>query len=394
MNKKNELKKRRLIYVLPKINYFNEGDRGRVTHALGIAEGFAENNWTVHLLSGPGVKGYKGDLPETVNVMEVRVSEGIVNKLRWIVKLILEFRRLLYSKDPHVFLIRYAVSKYFVCWLLCVIASRKGLITVLEVNSFAFHHPKIPELVKRFLTIVEIYLSSRFDVVYAVSNSLTKMLQEKKCTALIVLVPNGASSKLIEAADQEEVTSNQRMRIVYLGSLHSYYDFDIIFAAFKILVRRRWKHELHFFGSGEMEEALRKLSEGEPGIFFHGRYKKKDVGQLLRRASDIMILPPKIKSDVALSGGLSTKLFEYMSLNMPIVAPAMGEVNDILKDEQNAILYNPDSAEVLANRLEQVFNDTLCRQRISKNAHSDFIDKHTWRARMFRLIHAISRIEH
>ena len=50
-----EAQRGKILYVLPKSNYFSQGSRGRVTHALGITSGLLANGVSVHLLSGIGV---------------------------------------------------------------------------------------------------------------------------------------------------------------------------------------------------------------------------------------------------------------------------------------------------------------------------------------------------
>jgi glycosyltransferase involved in cell wall biosynthesis len=382
-------KDQHLLYVVPKNSFFNSGDAGSVMHALGIAEGFVENGWSVNLLSGTGLSGYKEYLPKTVILTEVECNKGFIRNQIWSLRLVLEFRRLLKNRDTDVFLIRYAVSKYFLCWILCWMAHRKGLVTVLEVNSFAYHYSFIPKPVRLLWGKAEI----RFNLVYAVSETLSRTLREKKCAAQVIAVPNGASSKLIKVADNSTAGQKKKIRFVYLGTLIKYYDFEIIIAAFQSFVKRGYDSELHFFGSGMMEDQVKKISSGDSRIVFHGRYKKKNIGKLLDRKTDIMVLPPKVKSDMALSGGLSTKLFEYLSLSIAIVAPGMGEVNNILKDKKNAVLYEHDSEESLVNAFELIVTQPQLREKIAKNAYNDFLENHTWKARMSELTQAMYHIQ-
>jgi glycosyltransferase involved in cell wall biosynthesis len=396
MIKNNTIKsipKKHLIYVIPKNSFFNHGDDGSVMHALGVAEGFAENGWSVNLLSGDGLFGYKEYLTDNIKLTEIDGGMHFLWELYWSIRLIRKFKKELKGNNAEVLLIRYAMSKYLLCWIFCSISRRQRITTVLEVNSFAFHHLFIPRPIRWLWGKAEILLLSRFDIVYAVSKALSRSLQEKKCTTMLVTVPNGASSNIIEIRNNEYVTSEQKLRFVYLGTLLQYYDFTIVINAFQIFVKRGYDCELHFYGGGKMENYLRKLSIDESRIVFHGRYKNKDIGSLLNKKTDIMVLPPKTLSDMSRSGGLSTKLFEYMSLKLPIIAPAMGEINDIFKDRENAVLYECYSEESLADALELIATHPQIREKISLNAFSDFIDKHTWRARMSKLIEAFPVVD-
>jgi glycosyltransferase involved in cell wall biosynthesis len=396
MIKNNTMKnipKKHLIYVIPKNSFFNHGDDGSVMHALGVAEGFAENGWSVNLLSGDGLLGYKEYLPDNVKLTEIDGGEHFLGRLHWPIRLMRRFKKQLKSNNVDVFLIRYAMSKYFLCWLFCSISRRQRITTVLEVNSFAFHHAFIPNPIRWLWGKAEILLSSRFDIVYAVSKALSKSLQENKCATMLVTVPNGASSNIIEIRNNEYVTSEQKLRFIYLGTLLQYYDFTIIIAAFQIFVKRGYDCELHFYGGGKMEQDIRKVSAKELQIVCHGKYKKRDISTFLNRHRDVLIMPPVVRAHMARSGGLSTKLFEYMSLKLPIIAPAMGEINDIFKDRENAVLYEYYSEESLADAFELIATHPQIREKISLNAFSDFIDKHTWRARMSELIGAFPVVD-
>ena len=59
---------KRILYILPKKNYFSQGDRGRVSHALGVAEGLSQIDHDVTVLSGQGLLGYAKRVPRSVQL--------------------------------------------------------------------------------------------------------------------------------------------------------------------------------------------------------------------------------------------------------------------------------------------------------------------------------------
>ena len=62
------LNKKRILYILPKKDYFSQGDRGRVSHALGVAEGLSQIDHAVTVLSGEGITGYARRVPKSVRL--------------------------------------------------------------------------------------------------------------------------------------------------------------------------------------------------------------------------------------------------------------------------------------------------------------------------------------
>ena len=62
------------------------------------------------------------------------------------------------------------------------------------------------------------------------------------------------------------------------------------------------------------------------------------------------------------------KLFEYLVLGCAIVAPAMDNLREILVDDQNALLFEPDSPDSFSQALTRVCSDTALRERIGRGA--------------------------
>lgn len=62
------------------------------------------------------------------------------------------------------------------------------------------------------------------------------------------------------------------------------------------------------------------------------------------------------------------KLFEYMALGRPIVAPAQPNIMEILTDGDNALLFDPRDPRSLGKAVERLCRDAGLRQRIGEAA--------------------------
>lgn len=391
-----------LLYVLPKPDFFTEGGRGRVTHALGISEGFLEHNWKVAILSGPGASDH-WFCPDGIS--EVTVGQrgrsrrvGSAGELLWLMKLHSVFLRQIRRHRPRLVILRYRFR--WIGWAAWAARAlrRAGIPSVLEVNSLGYHMTAqyLPEYARKALLRLELAVVARFDLIYVVSPQLKTLLARSLNDTRIAVVRNGVTARFLgnvctePGKDTERNVVAEGKRCVYFGSLHRYYDFAIVLAAFQRILSQFPSLELHFHGAGPALEALRSENENVPNVYFYGTYEICDIVKWLNKAKDIIILPPKRAHDIPLSGGLSTKLFEYMMMGLPILAAK--QVEEILTHEENALLYDPTSAEDLARQMTRIVSDPDLARRLAVNAQRAARDKHTWRSRCRSLIEAISEI--
>ena len=94
---------------------------------------------------------------------------------------------------------------------------------------------------------------------------------------------------------------------------------------------------------------------------------KKDLLDYVEIA-DVLVLPNSAKDKMSLYTS-PIKMFEYMASKRPIVASRIDAIEEILLDQDNAILFTPDDPEDLANKiLKALTND--CSKLVQK-AFSD-----------------------
>lgn len=384
---------RSCLYVLPHPRYFSEGDCGRVTHALGVIEGLRANGVSVTVVTGAVSVDQRLRLERLATLHEVR-PPAVGGRPRWVLRLRTAVKSVLRDEGPFSMgIVRY--SRLSAPFLRGVFRRWSQVLWVMEVNSLAFQD--IPVTWKSLRSAVRAFESlmlAPVSLVYVVSEGIRVDLVGAPFLGprCISVIPNAAREWIWEASserftDPENDAGQQPGRkatFVYLGVLHSYYDFEIIVEAFKRIVAAGVDAELHFFGDGEQRTLVEQLSMGCDRIRLRGVY---DLRELVENrefgANHIALLPYHLKS-----GGVErspVKLFEYMALGLPIVASRVGQLTSILGDE-TAAFYEPDDTRSLVEAMRLLAENPERRLAMASEMWARGRDEHTWGRRMTDLL--------
>src|SRR5678815_590877 len=103
-------------------------------------------------------------------------------------------------------------------------------------------------------------------------------------------------------------------------------------------------------GTGALHDEMERLlkAETETGrVIFTGAVGHEQVPALLD-ACDVLVSPHVPLDAGADFFGSPTKLFEYMAMGKGIVASRLGQIGEVLTDEQTALLVEPGNANELS----------------------------------------------
>ena len=106
-------------------------------------------------------------------------------------------------------------------------------------------------------------------------------------------------------------------------------------------------------------------------------------------ACDVLVSPHGRQADGGEFFGSPTKLFEYMAAGRPIVASAVGQIADVLVDEQSALLVPPDDPEALCRAIVRLVDDACLRVRLGLAARETAEERHTWRQNAERVLECL-----
>jgi len=135
-----------------------------------------------------------------------------------------------------------------------------------------------------------------------------------------------------------------------------------------------------------VEHIIRQGGRAQQTIFA-GHVQHERVPALLD-ACDILLSPHVPLEDGSDFFGSPTKLFEYMAMGKGIVASRLGQIGEVLADEETALLTEPADAPQLAAAILRLSSSRELRERLGAAARHASIAKHTWKHNAQRVLDA------
>lgn len=139
-------------------------------------------------------------------------------------------------------------------------------------------------------------------------------------------------------------------------------------------------------GDGPEGDNLRSLSVKlglKERIRFTGRLSQPDVLQYLK-AADIFVLNSTYE-------GLPHIVLEAMSVETPVTATKVGGTPEIIEDEVNGILIEPNSPAQLKEAIERLLKDESLRGRLVENAKRR-LGEFSWRSMVDKTLNLLEEV--
>jgi glycosyltransferase involved in cell wall biosynthesis len=150
-------------------------------------------------------------------------------------------------------------------------------------------------------------------------------------------------------------------------------------------------------GSGaernEVERIVREAGaeQQQQRVIFTGAVAHERVPALLD-ACDVLVSPHVPLADGSEFFGSPTKLFEYMAMGKGIVASRLGQIADVLVDEETALLVEPGDAHALSEAIMRLSKSPELRVRLGAAARKEAVNRHTWGHNAERVLHAYTEL--
>ncbi|HYX29538.1 MAG TPA: glycosyltransferase [Pyrinomonadaceae bacterium] len=142
----------------------------------------------------------------------------------------------------------------------------------------------------------------------------------------------------------------------------------------------------------EVEQIIRTAGK-EHHVIFAGHVDHQKVPALLD-ACDMLLSPHVPLEDGSDFFGSPTKLFEYMAMGKAIVASRLGQIGEVLVNDETALLVEPGNVTELHDAILRMAQSPELRARLGVAARRASIERHTWKQNAQRVIDAYQALEY
>jgi glycosyltransferase involved in cell wall biosynthesis len=376
-----------------------QGRGGEGVHIAHMVRALVAEGHEVAVVSPPGVDplGMAGSPP--VDKSDTRVN-GLSRLWRWVsrhwpqvgfevlelaynVYAVVRLRFILPRQAGAVFYERYAFFLWWSTWL----AKRRRLPVILEVNEVAGVQRARGLVMERVAQRLERATFGRADALLVVSSYLEDEVRRRGARdGCVHVIPNAVDAATVEvgaerARTRDELGVNGCTVIGFLGWFDQWDRLDVLVAVFSTLHRSRPDARLLLVGDGPVASALRadieRLGLAE-AVIMTGPVARADVPRHLE-AMDIGVLPSSN------AFGSPIALFEMMAAGIPVVAPDVRPVLDVLEHGVTGLIVPLGDRVALGAALDRLAADGDLRTRLGGAARRRIAEAHTWTANARRV---------
>lgn len=166
-------------------------------------------------------------------------------------------------------------------------------------------------------------------------------------------------------------------KVGYIGHLYKGRGVELI-----LKVAEKLPHiQFHFFG-GEERDIERLSKEISDNVIFHG-YVDPNKVPIFRSKMNVLVAP--YQTNTSIQGLVNTaeymsplKIFEYMSSNRPLICSDLPVLREVLENNVNCLLVNPDEDSAWINAIKALEVDPALSVELSNRALSDFELNYSW----------------
>jgi|SRR5579883_129804 glycosyltransferase involved in cell wall biosynthesis len=244
---------------------------------------------------------------------------------------------------------------------------------VLEVNSpFAIEQSRDKHIrLNRLAQLVETWTCNAATRIIVVSTPLKRILAGAGVSAdRIEVMPNGVRMETFVQQPAPDGLRNSlglgpETRIIgFVGWFRKWHGIEMLLDAFRISGVAKQGVKVMLLGDGQAMADLRQyVAENgmQQDVIFTGPLPHHEVPAYLNLI-DIAVQP------AANEYCCPMKILEYMALGKPIVAPRQANIEELLRNGQEARLFEPGNAGSLAEALRAMIADLPAAQRMGERA--------------------------
>lgn len=199
---------------------------------------------------------------------------------------------------------------------------------------------------------------------------VARSVRSEKCTTLM----NYPDPSIFHRRDRAD--KHDKFVMIYPGTINWHQGLDIAIKAFALLGDDAAAAEFHVYGEGPMRAALQQLAVDlglQDKVLFKGTLPLEKIAEVMSDA-DLGVVPKR--NDAFGGDAFSTKILEFMSLGVPIVAAAT-RIDRHYFNDSIVSFFEPDNPEDLARAIRELIRNRELREKLAASALV-FVEDYSW----------------
>ena len=260
------------------------------------------------------------------------------------------------------------------------LAKKHRIPVIVEVNEIAGHKRVRKQAFVGQARKREQYVFQNADAIIVVSDFLREELHKLGVDkGKIHVIPNGVDEKefspqAVRKIDRGKLgIGGQTVALGFIGWFVGWHNLELLVDVFGDLAAGR-DVALVLIGDGVLKEKLRAIARArgiEDKLVMTGAVPYRQIPAYIA-ALDVCIIPGsnEYRSPI--------KLFEYMAMAKPVVAPRYRPIEAIVTHGVDGLLFEANSRESLRSVLDDIIGDAGKRHAIGAHAREKIVAHHTW----------------
>lgn len=261
-----------------------------------------------------------------------------------------------------------------------LLARRWHVPIVQEVNVTADLGRFRPLVLAELTRWLERWVASRATLIVTVSERFGKELvglgfpRDRICVCQNAIDPEEFDPRGVRPVEPPSRREQYGVTVGYVGSFLPYHRLDLLVECADHLNVQGTRMMWLLLGDGVERSSIQGLSDRRglrDQFWMPGRVEHADVPRYIK-AMDIAVLPG------CASFNSPVKLFEYMAMAKPVVAPRTPAVEEIIEHGENGLLFEPTEVSSFTQMIRRLVADADLRRRIGQAARRSVLRDHTW----------------
>ncbi|MFA5118284.1 MAG: glycosyltransferase family 4 protein [Candidatus Omnitrophota bacterium] len=358
------------------------------THIKGVVQGFEKLGYQVDIISLGNYGGGCSQKADPEKAQQKKKKSIFIRMPRFL----FEFLELAYNLPACIHLLYYAcIHRFDIVYEryaflnlggFCMsLLGKKPLFLEVNFTTQTTVYPKRTGIFSWLETAIERLVFRHAVIIIVISDKLKNDIAAMGVAfEKIIVLPNAVDiEKFKLECDPQEIRLRHGIQkgdkvIGFVGSFYPWHGVDFLLDAYKEVLAFRRDVRLLLIGDGQMSAKLKEQVAREglnDYVIFTGPVSHDNLPGYLA-AFDIGVMPDSNNY------GSPMKIFEYMAMAKPIVAPRLSPIESVIVHGRQGLLFPQRDKQGLVDALMQLLSDDGLCARMGSLGREKVIAEHTW----------------